>query len=365
MYKVMLVDDMSICIKQIKRMRLWTGETDFSIAAEASNGYDALEILRNSRIDLLITDIKMPKIDGIELLKEVMEKELCPCVVLLSDYTDFTFAKQGIQYGAFDYLGKPAEYDDMKSMLDRAEQFLQKKSQEIQMIRFLEERLEEKLEDLFPSVELEQLTEALRKKEPDVFKIAERLTDSIISIYENDSVKINMAFNRAMSELIRLVESYYGWIDKFINTTKYKGIDFSAMSDNEAAAAAFRTAVYDIMREIGQLEYGSSLELLENRISRYVLEKVDSEVSIKGIAQFMFLNPKYLSEVFRQRTGELLIEYITRIKMERAVRLLEHSSMKAYEIALLLGYKDTEYFSRLFKKYKGISPIDYRNGVGI
>lgn len=364
MYKVMLVDDMSICIRQIKRMKLWTGETDFSIAAEASNGHDALEILRKNNIDLLITDIKMPKVDGIELLKEVMEKELCPCVVLLSDYTDFAYAKQGIQYGAFDYLGKPAEYEDMKNLLDRAEKFLQKRNQEIQMIRSLEEKLEEKLEDLFPSAEFEQVIEALRKKDPAISMATERLIDSIIIIYDNDFVKINMALKRAMAELMHQVESYYGWAEKFINTAKYKGIDFSAMHSNEAAAA-FKTAVDEIMRQIGQLEYGNSPELLENRISRYVLENVDSSVSIKDIAQSMFLSPRYLSEVFRQKTGELLVECIARIKMERAARILEHSSMKAYEIALLLGYKDTEYFSRLFKKYKGISPTDYRNRAGI
>src|SRR5690554_2801467 len=117
LFKVLLVDDMEISRRQVKRLNLWDGETNFYIAAEAQNGQEALNILRQEEFDLLITDIKMPKIDGIELMKETAENSLCPCVVLLSDYEDFSYARLGIQYGAFDYLGKPPEYNSMLDLL--------------------------------------------------------------------------------------------------------------------------------------------------------------------------------------------------------------------------------------------------------
>ena len=75
------------------------------------------------------------------------------------------------------------------------------------------------------------------------------------------------------------------------------------------------------------------------------------------------MNRKYISEVFRQKTGELLIDYITRVKMARAARLLSQSTRKTYEIALQLGYRDTEYFSRLFKKHMVVTPSEYRNSA--
>ena len=365
MYKVMLVDDVDISLRQIKRMKLWNGETCFNVAAEASNGCNALEILHMNRMDLIITDIKMPKVDGIELLKEVMGKNLCPCVVLLSDYSDFTYAKQGIQYGAFDYLNKPAEYNDMKNLLDRVEQFLNKRSREIELVKNLEEKLEEKIENFFPAAELEQLIEAIKLKRPETPIIAHRLTDTIIRLYENDVIKIGAALKKAMAELVHQIRIYYNWLDKFIDEVVYKGLEFTVMSTSMEAADAFYTAVKAINDVIGRLEFGNNTEQLENRICRYVLERVDSAISIEGIARFMYMNRKYLSEVFRQKTGELLVEYITRVKMERAVKLLDHSSMKTYEIALLLGYKDTEYFSRLFKKHVGISPSGHRNSMGI
>lgn len=363
MYKVMLVDDMDISLRQIKRMKLWRGETCFNIAAEANNGREALEILQTDRMDLIITDIKMPKVDGIELLKEAKEKNLCPCVVLLSDYANFTYAKQGIQYGAFDYLNKPAEYHDMTKLLDRVQQFLQIKHREIELVRNLVEKLEEKIEDFFPAAELEQLIEILKMKLPETPKIADRLTDTIVKIFENDFVKVGTALNKAMAELIQQIRNCFNWLDKFIDLTKYKRLDFAAMSTPLEAADVFSTAVKSISSEIGRLEYGNNTEQLENRICRYVLERVDSEVSVEGIARSMYMNRKYLGEVFRQKTGERLVDYITKVKVERAVRLLAQSSIKTYEIALLMGYKDTEYFSRLFKKHMGMSPSEYRNRV--
>lgn len=363
MFKVILADDRDISLRQIKRMKLWNGETDFYIAAEAHNGQDALDILRNEKMDLLITDIKMPKVDGIELLREVSENGLCSCVVLLSDYEDFIYAKQGIQYGAFDYLRKPAEYDDLKNLLERVKQLLLKKRHDSELVRSLEEKLEEKIDDHFPSAELEQLVEVFRLKSADAAIINTRFTDAVFSVFGSDLIKTGTALKRAMAELIQQLRLNYSWLDKFIDTSIYKGIDFTGMGGTGAAISAFCEAVEALFKEISALEYGSSIEQIENRICRHVLEMVDSEVSIEGISKLFYMNRKYLSEAFRQKTGELLIEYITRVKMKRAARILDQSGKKSYEISLLLGYKDTEYFSRTFKKYMGVSPSEYRNSA--
>ncbi len=363
MYKLMIVDDRDIVLRQIKRMKLWNGETSFKIAAEAGNGHDALKILQTEQMDLVITDIKMPKVNGIELLKEIKEKGLCPCVVLLSDYADFAHARQGIQYGAFDYLSKPADENELQDLLQRVDQFLRKKRQEMELVRNLEEKLEEKIVSLYPAAELEQLFEFLKNRKPEAFDMAERFTVICTRLFENELVKLAAALKRAMAEMVQKLRESYGWLDKFVDLDAYKGLDFSAMESSAAAADAFLKAVRETFDKIYLLEYGDNQEKLENKISRYVLERVDETVSIEGIAQAMFMNRKYLSELFRQRTGELLVEYITRVKLDRAARLLLQSGMKAYEIAIMLGYKDTEYFSRLFKKHTGMSPTEYRNSV--
>jgi len=358
MFKVILVDDMDISRRQVKRLALWNGETSFCIAAEAQNGQEALNMLKKEHFDLMITDIKMPKIDGIELLRETAENGLCPCVVLLSDYEDFSYAKQGMQYGAFDYLGKPPEYDSMLELLRRVEKYLLKKKKEDELVRSLAEKLEEKLVDAFPTVELEQLIEAMKAKQPDIAGDIERLADAVAALFGNDPVKIGTAFRKAMSKMITQLKLHYTWMDKFIDTNRYKSLDFIGQ---DSPVQDFRKAVAGLYDEIRRLEYGNVEDQIENRICRHILDNVDSEVSIEGVSKVLYMNRKYISEVFRQKTGELLIEYITRVKMARAARLLRESSRKTYEIALQLGYKDTEYFSRLFKKHMGITPSEYRS----
>jgi two-component system response regulator YesN len=363
LYSVMLVDDMDTSRRHIARMNLWNEDTGFKIAAEAQNGQEALDILRSRRIDLLITDIKMPKIDGIELLKEVTRDKLCPCVVLLSDHEDFTYAKQGIQYGAFDYLNKPVNQDELAGMLKRARKFLLQKKEEREFVNSLKSGLEEKLEDHLPVVELEQLVEAFKVKSPDVMKNAGRLTDAIEAVFGDNMIMAGMVFKRTMAELTRQLSMYYQWLEKFVDVQKYKGIDFTGMGSAKEASESFQASVRELFETITGLEYGSNRGQIENRISRHVLETVDNKVSIEGISKALYMNRKYLGEVFRQKTGELLIEYITRVKMKRASRLLVKNGLKTYEAALMMGYKDAEYFSRIFKKYMGMSPSKYRNSA--
>jgi len=361
LYKVLLVDDMEISRRQVRRLNLWNGETNFCIAAEAQNGQEALNLLRQQKFDLLITDIKMPKINGIELMKETAENGLCPCVVLLSDYEDFEYARMGIQYGAFDYLSKPPEYNSMLGLLQRVEQYLNRKEQEEMLVRSLSEKLEEKIGDTFPSAELEQLIDAMKTKQQDISGDIDRLCNAVEALYGNDPIKKGSAFKKAMSELISQLKLHYCWFVNFIDSNKYKNLDFITADGNRTAREMFGDAVNELHESIRSFEYGNSEDQLENRICRYVLENVDSELSIEGISKVLFMNRKYISEVFRQKTGELLIDYITRVKMARAARLLCQSSRKTYEIALQLGYRDTEYFSRLFKKHMGVTPSEYRN----
>ncbi|HEY8349451.1 MAG TPA: response regulator [Clostridia bacterium] len=361
MYRVLLVDDMEISRRQVRRLNLWNGETNFCIAAEAQNGQEALNLLRQEKFDLLITDIKMPKINGIELMKETAENSLCPCVVLLSDYEDFEYARLGIQYGAFDYLGKPPEYNSMLDLLKRAEQYLHRKEQEEKLVRSLSEKLEEKIGDTFPSAELEQLIEAVKTKQQDITGDIDRLCNAIEALYGNDPIKTGTALKKSMSELVSNLKTQYTWFVNFIDSNKYRNLDFVAADGSQTAREAFGDAVKELCGSIRSFEYGNSEDQLENRICRYVLDNVDTELSIEGISKVLFMNRKYISEVFRQKTGELLIDYITRIKMARAARLLCQSTRKTYEIALQLGYRDTEYFSRLFKKHMGVTPSEYRN----
>ncbi|HNU80766.1 MAG TPA: response regulator, partial [Bacillota bacterium] len=77
MLRIMIVDDVDIVRKELKRLKLWGDKTGFVISGEACNGHEALEKLEESKFDMVITDIRMPKVDGMELLKEITRRKLC------------------------------------------------------------------------------------------------------------------------------------------------------------------------------------------------------------------------------------------------------------------------------------------------
>ena len=77
-------------------------------------------------------------------------------------------------------------------------------------------------------------------------------------------------------------------------------------------------------------------------------------------ADYFFLNPSYLSQLFKSETGEAFTDYVTQVRMEEARRLLSTTDHKIQYIAELVGYTSNQHFTRTFKKYAGMLPVEYR-----
>lgn len=131
MYSVMLVDDEKLTLEYLK-MTIPQQDSDWQVAAACSDGIAALEWLAHHRIDLIITDIKMPEMTGLELSRKV--KELYPNqkIIILSGYDDFKFAQQAIQYGVRNYLLKPISLEDLRKALSEMKGILEKEKRESQ-----------------------------------------------------------------------------------------------------------------------------------------------------------------------------------------------------------------------------------------
>lgn len=124
MYNVLVVDDSEILRRTIKRSKMWGEASGFAVTGEAGDGLEALEKMKQNHYDMVITDIKMPRMDGIELLEAISKNRLCPYVVLLSDFTEYGYARKGILFGAFDYIGKPMQDTDLSLLLNRIKEKL-------------------------------------------------------------------------------------------------------------------------------------------------------------------------------------------------------------------------------------------------
>lgn len=105
MFKVVFIDDETLVKLGLRSMLNWE-EEGFEIEGEASSGSEGLELILRTKPDLVITDIIMPEMDGIEMMQRVKENELCPAFVFLSSYDQFELVKKAMQLGAKDYLLK-------------------------------------------------------------------------------------------------------------------------------------------------------------------------------------------------------------------------------------------------------------------
>lgn len=116
MYRVVIVDDELIMRKGLRETIEWDS-LGLEVSGEASNGIEALELVKSNKPHILITDIKMPEMDGIELTKEIKDLDLKIKIIILSGYNDYVFLKEAIRYGVESYLLKPIDNDELISNL--------------------------------------------------------------------------------------------------------------------------------------------------------------------------------------------------------------------------------------------------------
>jgi len=119
MLKVLLVDDERVIAQGLKMLIDWNAE-GYEIAAVCSNGQEALDFLRGNSVDLVIADVMMPVMTGLELLETVRQENISNAsFVILSGYSEFAFARQAMRFGCIDYLLKPIEQDDLLAILHK------------------------------------------------------------------------------------------------------------------------------------------------------------------------------------------------------------------------------------------------------
>ena len=113
MLKVVVVEDEELVRKGIVLTVDWAG-AGCAVVGEAANGEEGLEVIRRYRPDLIVTDIRMPKLDGIEMLRRLREEGNRAHVVFLTAYSDFSYAQSALKLGAADYLLKHFQDGEME-----------------------------------------------------------------------------------------------------------------------------------------------------------------------------------------------------------------------------------------------------------
>jgi Response regulator containing CheY-like receiver domain and AraC-type DNA-binding domain len=352
----MIVDDVEVLRRQVKRLKLWGEASGFIIEAEAEDGLDALNKLVSNSIDVIITDIKMPNMDGIELLRNISERGLCPVTVLLSDFTEYEYARKGFLYGAFDYIGKPVDEKEMAVLFSRISRHLD----EIQIEKRKRMELQVFAEDASViTSDIKQVIKQIKNGSDEATLSASKLIDMICGLYSGDHSRIFNLLKNTMHEICEETIQVYPWIDMFLDIDELKSTDYTSFDDLDGIKESEKNKLEELAWMIRKLT-GSHNNEIVGQACEYVLTHVNEEISVKQLSEKLFINKSYLSEVFKQNYGMTVLHYINMVKMERAKKLLQEGSLKNYQVADILGFKDYEYFGQLFRKHNGVLPSNYK-----
>ena len=336
---ILAVSDNKSFLNHLKNMKVWKKTEEYKIEDTATNGKDALELIYNNNYHVVITDIKMPGLNGIELLKEINKLDSSIYVVVISRNYEFNFVRECLINGAFDFIIKPGKEEEIESLLGRIESSNKSK------------------EWSYPEMDEILIVKNLFGRDSlAVDKFKETLI-SISKVEKDNESKIIM--KKLYNNVIISVYNQLPWLKDYIN------IDYFNIYLNikEISTTNIVEFYYEKMKDLFNLIRDISISTEDeviNEILDYILKNSEKEIKLKSIADKFYINNTYLSNTFALKTGVGFNEYVTKIKMARGKYILLNTNKKTYEVGYALGYHDIKYFSRLFKKYNGMNPSEYR-----
>lgn len=147
-------------------------------------------------------------------------------------------------------------------------------------------------------------------------------------------------------------------------TEKLRGL--MSLPAGWSAGAEMRGVLYELCQSISRrisARRATAARKLAEAAKQFIDEHYqDADLSVDRLCDFLHVSQSYFSTVFRQETGSSYVQYLTEVRMTHAVRLLQETDDKTYIIARKVGYEDPNYFSHVFKKRFGTSPVKYRSG---
>lgn len=347
--KVLIVDD-EILVRKGLSMGIHWEDIGFHKVLEASNGLQALEIVKKEVPQLVLTDIRMPKMDGLTLIDEI--KKLYPdtTIIVLSCLNDSEYIREALKFNrAVDYIPKLSlSTDELVKIVIKAKSYIKERP----------------------------TTEAVSYKSIFTINRINRLKEAIAA-YDEKTIKIlvKTCFDEALKHGYTM-STFSEWHDIFAVfhiTIKELGGDLSELLIGDISPDLYlKQAIH--LEDLGNrfiyfiqyfLTYIQQLEsiYLSSEIKNaihYISHHYNEPLKLIDVASHIGLNESYLSRLFKKQLGKNFTDYLNGLRLEKAKTLLSDYSKPIYEVATLVGYNSESYFSRIFKQYEHITPKKYR-----
>ena len=474
MYSVLLIDDESWVLEDLKSLLDW-GEYGFEIVAEANDAENAKKLIELKRPDVVISDIRMPGLSGIQLLETFQNADFSFKTIFVTAYGKFEYAKKALELGADGYLLKPVVTEELVATLLKIKKQLDNKSgadtisewEKTQKLYALLDGVDsedeseklfkelgipnvsdsyvlavvkepfEKVSELFCDFPMHATTLSFSPKsclvhiqsptpyfniityknmllalkelcekndiQMGVSRIADKKRKFRITYTQAESalyysfvnslyVNVYSGRNENTQELLSMISRHKSMAQKceilktlpdelrqrhiygkkleelLEHLVKQLDVDYDLYALDIKELAEQFTSVDNFFVYLGQCINDNNRKRSKKTTSRGIVKEIieyiqsgyDQKIMINDLAQQFFLNPSYLSNLFKQETGKSFTAYLVECRLKKAAELLETTELTLYEISAKVGYEDYFHFSKLFKKHMNISPANYR-----
>ncbi|MBT2290637.1 response regulator [Paenibacillus albidus] len=443
MFNILVVDDEPLICKGLSSLLASSGISIGHIYT-ALSGYEALDCIRMEEIDLLVTDIQMGAMSGIDLMQHAKLAKPWVQTIVISAHETFQYAQMAVRLGAKDYLIKPLNseqfLDSVRNVLLKMEKpspaldtFMAELGENFRPEEPLPEysallnllltdpdavladgRWMQQLDDLklrgpfFAVIKIKLMTvlpgspqkKGYTLREQSLLRyaamnIAQELLaqewdfrafyspeEEITVIIQWDDPSYEEAASGQINRLDVLGRSLYFHIHKYLQlhavigiSQILQGLSFMEVLNRQAGKAILWNREHSdhYVFYYGDFNWSNyttdpSVEELHthsNLIVQKAKEYIEASYAQKGltiheVAKKNHVSPNYLSYLFKKNTGFNLWEYVIKLRMEDSREMIMNTDLRRYEIAERVGYESPEHFSKIFKKYYGISPSELK-----
>lgn len=347
--KVLVVDDDQIVCDGLKQVIPWDA-LGIEFLGSALNGEDAFKMAVEARPDIIISDICMPKTDGLQLCKKVRETLEDTTIIIMSAYEDFDYARQAMKYGVKDYIIKPIDPQKVEKLTDLLKNVKKEKEARKNAIQdFFGGKLKREFLDIIHGNDKDQIIGYLQEK----------ISQYMLS---NDDIR------EICLQFIDVLYLYLEEIGIGAEASKYSKSDvirkILALKSYEEVRSFTVTLFENILGYIKSGTQSHSM-LLAARAKKIVDEEYMNEaISLQYLADKLDLSPQHISSMFGQICGMNFSEYLIKIRVEKSCELLKDATIKINDISSRVGYADSHYFAKVFKRVMHRTPSEYRSIVG-
>jgi len=348
MVKVLIADDDINVIKCLETLIPWE-KLGCELVAKAYNGVKGMELVEKLRPQVVITDVKMPVMDGVEFCRKIREISEEITVIFISAYEDFAAAQDALRYGVAEYILKPLNREKLEQLTQLLQSAVQK-HEHMDYFRLLATD--------------SHLSDTIR------FYLGKKDVLFFTCFFEEFSECSASDITSVREACIRLMEILYDYFHEL-------GIEKTVV---EKGRLEKQRELYDMSRKRDMVFYVTKkfMDYLQfqvrelkdvNRkviieITQYIEDNyTDPLLAVAQVAEKFGFSPDYLTRIYKQYAGISVGSHISELRMNRAKKLLLETELSVNDIAQMSGFSSPNYFIRAFKKKTGNPPGEYREIV--